>query len=66
MRWYGLIDGKPYYEGGGVVEAHQRIAKELGMTPKAVGEARDEAFEKLTKSENFNLLPEEAKKLAKL
>jgi len=65
MRWYGLIDGKPYYEGGGIVEGTEKIAEELDLTKEGVNEMKSTGFLKLKESWNFNLLPEEAKKIAR-
>jgi len=61
-RWYGLLDGKPYY---GVIEGSQRLAKELKMKLNRVSRTLNRAFIKLRQPENFNLLPEEAKNLAR-
>lgn len=62
-RWYGLLDGKPYY---GVIEGSQRLAKESKMKLNRVSRILNRAFIKLRQPENFNLLPPEAKKLARI
>jgi len=62
-RWYGLLDGKPYY---GVTEGSQRLAKESKMKLNRVSRILNRAFIKLRQPENFNLLPPEAKKLARI
>ena len=60
-KWYGLIDGQPFYEMPNIFETTQKLAEELRMSPRSVREARNRVLRKLTKPENFNLLPEEVK-----
>lgn len=62
MRWYGLIDGKPYY---GISEGTEKIAEELDLTREEVNEMKSTGFLKLRENVNFNFLPEEAKELAR-
>ena len=62
-RWYGLLDGKPYY---GVIEGSQKLAKELKMEPSMISQILNKVLVKLRHPENFNLLPLEAKKLARI
>lgn len=61
-RWYGLKDGKPYY---GISEGTEKIAEELYLTKEKVNEMKTTGSLKLRESWNFNLLPEEAKKIAR-
>lgn len=62
-KYYGLDDGDAYYLHTNGVE---EIAEELGLNNQEVEILKEAGEQNFNKAENFNLLPEEAKKLAKL